>query len=77
MSEQATTTKLTAYVTEYSEQTWPGFPVPVPTAKDLERMAVRADGYANAHVQGGCTCGWTAEECGDRTAAAEFVEVHG
>ena len=67
------------FVTEYSEQVWPNLPVPVPTDDDLEWMDFRSDGYANAHVEGEHQahglCPYTSpHECGERSAAAEFVE---
>lgn len=67
--------RLTAYVREYSERVWPGYDVPKVTGPDVERMLVRADSYADAHVNFSTNCQYgTAEECGERAAAAEFVE---
>jgi hypothetical protein len=66
--------RLARYVVEYNEAVWPDLSVPIPTADDLELMELRVDGWANAHVTSGHTCPWDAEECGERNAAAEYVE---
>lgn len=48
---------------------------------ELMFIEIRSDGYANAHVEGEhdawMTCGYnSARECGERCAAAEWVECH-
>lgn len=73
--------RLRQYVTEYAEAVWPELPMPVPSALDLIQMEVRADAYANAHVEGeheaNKLCSLTsARECGERAAASEFVECN-
>lgn len=76
----ATHKRLARYVREYAEQVWPDLDVPTPTTRDLQIMEVRSDGWADAHVGGShgtednpCSAS-TAQECGERMAAAEFVE---
>lgn len=71
--------RLVEYVREYAETCWPNLPVPEVTEGDLVMLDVRADGYANAHVEGeheanGLCAFASARECGERFAAAEFVE---
>jgi hypothetical protein len=70
--------RLTRYVREYAQERW-NMKVRV-TSDDALGIELRSDGYANAHVEGehgteGRDCGYsTARECGERYAAAEFVE---
>lgn len=70
--------RLTAYAAEYADTVWPDLDTPMLAGEALERAEVRADAYANAHVEGehaahGCPFA-TSTECGERAAAAEFVE---
>lgn len=74
---ESTNDRLKRYATEYAWQAW-GQNVD-PTDEDALIMDVRSDGYANAHVEGEHegfrSCGFTsARECGERMAAAEWVE---
>jgi hypothetical protein len=80
---ETTGDRLRRYVKQYHEEVWPDLREPEPTEADLISIEVRSDGYANAHVEGEhhthedyyCTQkGWNARECGERMAAAEFVE---
>lgn len=75
-AEKATNRRLRRHVRKYAEA-W-GVEKPRVTAEDVFVIAVRADGYSNAHVQGeheahGCV--FNARDCGERAAAEEFVEA--
>jgi hypothetical protein len=79
MARTATEQRLARYVREYERDVWPNLP-PIKITKDaLFDMELRSDGWANAHVEGEhnangiCSCK-TARECGERGAAAEYVE---
>lgn len=76
----ATTARLAAYAAEYSAQVWPNAKYHEPTEDDLAFMEVRADGYSNQHNTQDSEyhdCGYTTStECGERAAAAEYVETH-
>lgn len=74
-------TRIVRYVNEYNATVWPNLPVPVIKPSDLERMEIRAEGYANAHVEGeheanGICIFTSSTECGERHAAGEFVEMN-
>jgi hypothetical protein len=73
MAEEILATRLVNYAKGYALDVW-DLEVE-PTVADLERMALRIDGWANAHVESGCPCGHTPEECGEANAAAEWVET--
>jgi hypothetical protein len=71
--------RLRSYVTEYARNTW-GVEIGRIGADQFLRMSLRADGYANAHVEGehesNGICSFTSPRvCGERAAAAEFVET--
>lgn len=82
--------RMDRYIEEYSSRVWPELSVPSPNAVygecadrpdfGYDVLEVQADGYANAHVEGehdSTVCPYaTAEECGERNAAAAFVEAH-
>lgn len=73
--------RLLRYVHEYADLAWPGLALEEPTADDLWVIEARSDGWANAHVAAGgdCSgCGGRLEalECGEKGAAAEYVETH-
>ena len=76
-----TQTRLADYAREYARAVWPKLPYDEPGLDDLIVMEIRADEYANAHVQGehrwnGLCSYATARECSERAAAAEYVETH-
>lgn len=82
--------RMDRYIAEYSAAVWPDQPVPAPNAVygsgpenpdfGYDVLEVHADGYSNAHVEGehdSTVCPYaTSEECGERSAAAMFVESH-
>lgn len=74
--------RMDRYIAEYSAAVWPTHEVPKHKDEwDLAVTEIRADGFANAHVEGehgteDMPCPYaTADECGERAAAAEFVET--
>lgn len=75
-----TATRLATYAAEYSAKVWPAAEYRTPTEDDLAYMEVRADGYSNQHNTQDSEyhdCGYTTStECGERAAAAEYVETH-
>lgn len=80
MTTTRSTTRLRRYAAEYHQSMWSNLPYRPPTADELITMDIRADGYANAHVEGShgtedrpCSFA-TARECGERYAASEYVE---
>lgn len=73
--------RMNRYIKEYSERVWPNLPVPeIEDHWAVDLLEIRADGYASAHVDGeheaweGCPYR-SAQECGERMAAEEFVET--
>lgn len=64
--------RLKRYAVEYAQAAWQQTVDPSPD--ELVVMGVRADMYADAHVQSGCSCGESAEQCGEAYAAMEYVE---
>lgn len=79
MSLETTEQRLRRYVREYWLEVWPDLPEPKPSGDDVFSIDVRSDMYANAHVEGdhvanGICKFESALECGERMAAAEFVE---
>lgn len=79
MADMSTYDRLRRYAQEYAREVW-GQEV-IPSARDLMTMEIRSDGYANAHVEGeheaNGLCPFTsARECGERSAAAEWVECN-
>lgn len=72
--------RLAAYAAEYSANVWPDSEFHALTEDDLDYMEVRSDGWANQHnIQDSeyHNCGYaTSTECGERAAAAEYVETH-
>lgn len=71
--------RLRAYAVGYAHDTW-GIHLRPITADEVLTMEIRSDGYANAHVEGeheanGLCSFSSARECGERQAAAEFVET--
>lgn len=75
-----TPTRLSDYATEYAANVWPECEYVPPTSDDLAFMEVRSDGYSNQHNTQDSEyhqCGYTTStECGERSAAAEYVETH-
>lgn len=75
-----TAARLAKYAAEYAASVWPNSEYIPPTEDDLEFMEVRSDGYSNQHnIQDSeyHNCGYaTSTECGERAAAAEYVETH-
>lgn len=74
--------RITRYIEEYSAAVWPGHAVPVHEDEwAFQITEIRAERYANAHVEGehgteDNPCPYTtANECGERMAAEEFVET--
>lgn len=62
------TRRIARYVAEYAPSE------ARPSAEELRTADVRADRWSDAHVEGGCTCGLSPLECGERMAASEIVE---
>lgn len=76
----ATQARLAAYAAKYAAEVWPNSEYIPPTEDDLEYMEVRSDGWSNQHnIQDSeyHNCGYASSvECGERAAAAEYVETH-
>lgn len=71
--------RIVRYLNEYNAAIWPDMPVPVIKPSDIVRMEIRSESYSNAHVEGeheanGLCIFTSSTECGERHAAAEFVE---
>lgn len=78
--DRETRERLTGYVNDYAGSVW-GQHYAALTDDQLLVIDVRADSYAYAHVEGehnaNGICHFTdAKECGERLAAAEFVECN-
>ena len=75
-----TQARLVAYAAEYAAAVWPDSEYRAPTEDELFVMEVRADGWSNQHnIQDSeyHQCGYeSSTECGERAAAAEYVETH-
>lgn len=73
--------RLLKYVNTYRTRVWGMAPVDSLSDEALITIDVRSDGYANAHVEGEHEA-WnicrydSARECGERCAAAEWVECN-
>jgi hypothetical protein len=78
--------RLRKYVAEYAKEMWNDHSYyeggdKYPTDEQCLTIELRSDGWANAHVEGQhgseVPCMYsTAQECGERWAAAEFVECN-
>lgn len=73
--------RMNRYIAEYSAAVWPSMEVPTHRDEwDLQITEIRAEGFTNAHWEGehgseDSPCPYSSEECGERAAAAEFVET--
>lgn len=76
---RTTAARLRKAATTYASSVW-GMTLRKITADEVLTMEIRADGYANAHVEGeheanGLCTFPSARDCGEAGAAAEFVET--
>lgn len=74
--------RMIRFCEEYNAAAWPNMALVRPTEDwEFDVMEIHADMYASAHVDGehvenGICAYGTAAECGERSAAARWVETH-